>query len=887
MKPHVLQLEAFGPYADPCEIAFDPLSDEGLFLIYGSTGSGKTFLLDALCFALYGEVSGERHVKGLKSDHAPSAAVPRVCLQFSCGGAFYRVERSPAYLAPKARGQGFTEKAPSAALFRLNGSESEPIATRTQEVNREVEQLVGLNASQFRQVILLPQGRFAEVLRAKADEREALLKTLFDTVLFERAGLWLEEQRRSARDAVQAQSQALEGLRRQAWQISVPFQSSSEPDGQESLPGDLGALEALLAQLDGALSLASQGVSDSTNALNDAQAHKVSLDRQAERWDRRATATARLIELEGKQDVVEAYRQKLQRAERAETLRGSLEAEASARAAWENECRRVDAQLLHCRSSRDQALACPDALVRLPLNSAPGLEALADARSALASRRTELTALARQAEAAAEAHQLSARAAGLAAEAGALLHQATAAQVQCRQRRQAAADQLQAATTAHDQLQGLEQAATTATLQAQIAVRVGQVAQQRQQALAQQQAADRELLDRNALLQQLRRRQLDGMAAHLAEGLSVGVPCPVCGALEHPSPAMASEQPVADHAIETAERHQAEASAAARLATEALVRADTALRTLQEQVGPAPLHPQRAATAAAQATDALARARALAAQRPLHHQELQAHERDLQTLQEQIDRARTDQALHGSAAAEARQRALSLEAEIHACLGEAVHPQVALESLLPLESALRDLASAVEQVATRWSQLEQASRRLAEELAASPFDALTSARDALKPEPWRRDLEERIAAYTHALIANRAVLAEADLLDLPELRPDTAAAHERVLELDAARSRALDHHSQVRVARDQLQRLLQSYGKEQAVLQQLEARWQLLQGVADRCTGRAAPYISLQRWVLSAYLAEICRYANQRLELMTSQCGARPACSRRLHRRRA
>ncbi|MEN9540310.1 MAG: hypothetical protein RLZZ459_401, partial [Cyanobacteriota bacterium] len=95
MKPHQLRIEAFGPYAEPVEIGFDALSREGLFLIHGSTGAGKTFLLDALCFALYGEVSGDRALKGLKSDHAVAAAVPRVSLEFSCGSGRYRVERSP------------------------------------------------------------------------------------------------------------------------------------------------------------------------------------------------------------------------------------------------------------------------------------------------------------------------------------------------------------------------------------------------------------------------------------------------------------------------------------------------------------------------------------------------------------------------------------------------------------------------------------------------------------------------------------------------------------------------------------------------------------------------------------------------------------------------
>lgn len=233
VKPHRLAIEAFGPYADPVAIDFDELAAEGLFLIHGTTGAGKTFLLDALCFALYGEVSGDRSVKGLRSDHAAPGAVPRVSLEFSCGAARYRVERTPAHTAPKARGQGTTEKPPQAVLFRLDaGAPEQAVAAKTTEVTREVEHLVGLSAAQFRQVILLPQGRFAEVLRAKAEEREALLKTLFDTVIYERAGWWLEDQARAARNLALDQAREQEVLRRRAADAWAPH-APEPPEGTE------------------------------------------------------------------------------------------------------------------------------------------------------------------------------------------------------------------------------------------------------------------------------------------------------------------------------------------------------------------------------------------------------------------------------------------------------------------------------------------------------------------------------------------------------------------------------------------------------------------------------------------------------------------------------
>ena len=322
MKPHRLELEAFGPYAEPTAINFDTLSDEGLFLIHGSTGAGKTFLLDALSFALYGEVSGDRNVRSLKSDHAAPAAVPRVQLEFSCGGARYRVERCPAYTAPKARGQGFTDKAAQAVLWRLNGSEAEPIASRTTEVSREVEQLVGLNGSQFRQVILLPQGRFAEVLRARAEDREALLKTLFDSVRFEQASFWLDERAKAARLELTEQNRNLEQLQRQAAQTWSPYApaadatATTEPtDAAEPEPPQPLSLPELQVRIAAVVAAAAKRLDQSSTALEAAQQAKAAVDRQAERWDRRASAAATLADLEAKQPLVYKYRQRQQRAQ--------------------------------------------------------------------------------------------------------------------------------------------------------------------------------------------------------------------------------------------------------------------------------------------------------------------------------------------------------------------------------------------------------------------------------------------------------------------------------------------------------------------------------------------------------------------------------------------
>ena len=870
MKPHQLRLEAFGPYAEATAIDFDSLSDEGLFLIHGSTGAGKTFLLDALCFALYGEVSGDRSVRSLKSDHAAPAAVPRVQLEFSCGGARYRVERCPAYTAPKARGQGFTEKAAQAVLWRLNGSEAEPIASRTTEVSREVEQLVGLTGPQFRQVILLPQGRFAEVLRARAEEREALLKTLFDTVRFEQAGFWLDDRAKAARQELAEQSRSLEQLQRQAeqtWRAFAPPHEPGETTEPQPEPLNLAELQEGIAAV---VAAAAQQLQQSSTALEAAQQAKAMADRQADRWDRRASAAATLADLEAKQPLVDDYRQRLQRAEKAETLRASLDAEAAARLELQQLQERLSSQLRSTIRARDAARALPQELVLLDLMAMPALETLGHARNALAARRAEVTALSRQAQEAAQARSAAEQAGRLANAAGDSLSKGRVALEASQQQLQSAGEAWRQACTARDQLAGLQQAARAAADRADASAALTAAQARLHEAIAAQNRADAQGNAAQAALLELRQRQIAGMAARLADGLTAGAPCPVCGSRAHPAPAQPSEAAVADAAIQAAERELSSANAAARRTASDRATVEAELRGLQEKAGPAADDPAAARQAAQQASETLNRASRLAAEADRLQQAIATQERELQTLQSSLQAAATEQALQTRAASEATARATALHAAINAELGEGIDPQTVLTGFTALEEALKGLAQGAEASGGASTRLEQASARLSQELAGTDFNDGAAVRAALKEERWRLELKERIAQVERQLIEVRALLGSADLADLPPQRPDTAAAEAAMAAADAARTAAVERHSEARTARHEIDRLAAEHRQAATALQTAQQRASLLSAVADRCLGRSTPYISLQRWVLSAYLDEICRYANQRLELMTS-----------------
>ncbi|WP_017190819.1 AAA family ATPase [Vibrio harveyi] len=186
MKPIKLTMQAFGPFAQTETIEFDKLGANPLFLINGPTGSGKTSILDAICFALYGETTGnERQGIQMRCDMAAPTLLTEVTLEFSLHGKSYRVIRSPEQEAPKARGEGMTVRKHTAALYEIT-DEEKLITSKTTQVKTEVTNIIGLNETQFRQVMVLPQGKFRELLLATSKEREEIFGQLFQTDIYKK-----------------------------------------------------------------------------------------------------------------------------------------------------------------------------------------------------------------------------------------------------------------------------------------------------------------------------------------------------------------------------------------------------------------------------------------------------------------------------------------------------------------------------------------------------------------------------------------------------------------------------------------------------------------------------------------------------------------------------
>ena len=213
MRPITLTMSAFGPYAGSTTLPMDKLGQNGLYLITGDTGAGKTTIFDAITFALYGEASGENRESAMfRSKYADPETPTEVELTFENLGKVYKVKRNPEYERAKSRGEGVTVQKPDATLTMPDGV----VITKVKEVNAKIKEILGIDRNQFSQIAMIAQGDFLKLLFAETTERQKIFREIFKTgpyqVLQERLKTESGTLARQCEEARLSVSQYIEGI---------------------------------------------------------------------------------------------------------------------------------------------------------------------------------------------------------------------------------------------------------------------------------------------------------------------------------------------------------------------------------------------------------------------------------------------------------------------------------------------------------------------------------------------------------------------------------------------------------------------------------------------------------------------------------------------------
>ncbi len=860
MKLHRLELTGFGPFRERQVVDFDAFDDDGLFLISGRTGAGKSSILDGVSFALYGSVpryeGGDRR---LRSDHSFLADPTEVRLEFTVADTRWRVTRAPEYERPAKRGGGLTLEPARAELEERVGGTWVGRAAKQREVGLALDEVLGLSAQQFQQVILLAQNKFSRFLLAGNAERQQLLRTLFGTRRFEQYKDELEQRRRDAQKMLDERGARVRTLLEVAERDIAAHGLGPGVDAEDVPDADVlgrhDAVERALVRAD--YRVESRGHErDAAIARADAAAaeHR-RLTELAQRLADLAAARRELADREAQAADIDELRRRLERARAAEVLRIPVESAARAGAIRDDadaDLASVEARWVSAGGTAEDDLARTiDGLTGEIARAQAAAQTERDAASlglAQESRRSEL------AEVRGSREGLDAVLATVPATRERISADLIAARAAAVRREDLAA--------AREDLAGRLDAAR---IVARLAPRSAAAERRYAEANAAASAA-------SARVGELLRRRLRGHAAELAANLVDGEPCAVCGATEHPLPAQTGEDPVTDDDLTAAEQARDEAAAAERTASEAAAAAREAVTVAAAAAGGRDVDDLAVALAEveaqlAAAAEAAARVAALSADAA----ELDDLERAARAEAIELD-ARLVGLREEIAAAESTLAAA--RSEIDRARG--AHASVAAR--IAADEERRALAQAVLEArriaGDRREAAEIARRDRDERIAASEFASPDEVVRALLPEPVCAELAAEIDAHAAALAAARARTLELELAVVDQQVEDEAvvAAAREAQEADAARTAATAAAAEAVGVAAGLRELAASIADAaEAVAAQADEAAAVTR-LADTVAGRApnTMKMDLETFVLAAELEEIVAAANLRLAEMSS-----------------
>jgi exonuclease SbcC len=887
MKPIRLEIAALGPYVGPLVLDFRVLGDNRLFLLNGPTGSGKTMLLDAMCFALFGETTGkQRNAKSLRSQHAPANLLTEVTFDFALGNRQYRVLRRPEQERPRQRGTGTTTEQTKATLWDRTGAaddsvDGEVMAARPAEVNETVVEILGFTADQFRNVTVLPQGEFQRFLNAPSGDREQILEVLFQTSVYRQMQEALLAREQETARAVETGRQSLASLFREAL-------VSSEPE-----------LQARIAEIEGQLLNAAEqletlrvrrGAADAAlNAARDADRRLHELRDSGHAFDALA---ARDAEFRAKQTELDTARRA-----------APIEPVASERAQRAAELANAEADLVKARVALDLA----EKQAARTQQELTAEETREPERNEAFRRQQWLKDLAAKVEQLTTARGLLQSAQGTQQKAEQELDRTRNGLGACNEaivRGEKAYEDLARIAAPVERYRASVQDLTRIGERRSLLARARSLYSIREQAahleadrLA---TSERVCQEARSALEALDARWMEAQAAVLADSLVPGSPCPVCGSTEHPSPAFSFETLPSETdrrcAREVALSAESVRDGARKAATGAEIELARTAAELQNltvdldrwgEIDDADFA-RRYEGARAYLTAAEDAARKAAEQKQ-KLDETRGWVPGWQRARDAAEAACRDAASQLEAArAIERERAGAIPSEFQDATALERAVITASERLADLRAKLSKVreaaAEADRQLSARRTHVEQSEKlaverggaaassaeRFINALREAGFGSEAEFRPALRTQPQMAELDTAIRQFQNARKAAEERLRRARNAAEGVATPDLAGA-ESALKLC---NQNLEDGilKQDRLKRDSLQnaRWLDETHKLAGVIEDADRKLRVISMLAQTANGRNGRRITLQRFVQVTLLERVLAAATQRLQLMSS-----------------
>ena len=881
MRIHRMRLEGLGPYAQAQDVDFDRLNAAGLFLLDGPTGAGKSTVLAALCFALYGTVPGGRSAESLVTTlREPGAVIPEVQVEFTVQGRRFEVVRSPKHERPRRRrsaagGATVTTQATVSLRERVDGEWTAPL-TRADEVGQQIAAVLHLDAEQFMQVVLLPQGQFAQFLTAKSDERRVLLRRLFGTQRFDGVEEHLRVETARLDTAVAVDADVARTARAQ---LAEALHEALGPDwhAPEPSPDTDDRLLALAAERAG-------------RAHEDARADLAT----ARAAEQRARVTARELETRGRDlaaaeawasrrrdhdaeaETAAARRRAVDAHERAGRVLAAAQRASAAADAAGTASEAVTEALAHVEDE-------PTAAAWLAAARADGAADAPASRQALGEAERAAEAVARAVRDRDRMRELEQEAAA-AAERRAEIDRDRAALVESRPEREAAVAAHRAAVERGTERLGAREAVDRAVSEAAARRTAAEAAAARAVEAETAARAHREAQERRREAAErhvgLLRARYEQAASELAERLVPGEPCAVCGSPEHPAPAATADTAVTEADVRDAEQARTAADRAATDAETALRAAEQTLRTAREAA--AGLAPEAAREALERAEAERAALDQAAKDLAADRRRLTAAEKTLAGADETAAALAAEDGRLAEAAAHRAARLTELRDAVEAARGDAETLDARRDQVTAARRVLAALAAAQDEDARARAVADETGQALTAALAEQHFDDVDAARAARLEETEAADRTAAVQEWD----AERARLAELEASEPvrrgralaeagvePPTEEQTRAAAEALAAAEAASSSRA-------TAVGRLDSLVATVRRQSAALTEvlersagLIAEHTRVRGLLDLVRGGGENLLKmpLTSYVLAGRLEEVAAAATERLLAMTDQ----------------